>query len=117
MGAFINLTTFDKGKAGHALHFAEVQMERGHPVTIFLNQQSVLFAAKNTPMGAWPMSAKTIREMLADLIKQGAKVIVCKMCAAMQNVDKGDLIKGAEMGNPGLVADTLFDPNYKVVSW
>jgi predicted peroxiredoxin len=117
MGLFINLTSFQKGAAGHALHFANVQMERGHPVTLFLNQQSVLFAAKGTPMGAWPMSGKTIREMLADLMKKGAKVVVCQMCAQMQNVDESDLIKGAKMGNPELVADTFFDPKYQVITW
>jgi hypothetical protein len=33
MGLFVNLTKFQTGQAGHALHMAGKQMERGHPVT------------------------------------------------------------------------------------
>jgi sulfur relay (sulfurtransferase) complex TusBCD TusD component (DsrE family) len=117
MGLFINLTTIGKGQAGHALHFAEKQLKRGHPVTIFLNQKAVLFAAKATPMAPWPMSGKTLREMLGDLIANKAKVIVCQMCAKMQGVKEADLIEGAMLGNPELVADSLFDPSYQVISW
>ena len=51
MGLFINLTMLATVPAGHALHMAEKQMERGHPVTFFLNNQAVLFASKRD--AAW----------------------------------------------------------------
>jgi predicted peroxiredoxin len=117
MGLFINLTSIETGQAGHALLFADKQMGRGHPVTLFLNQKAVLLAAKATPMGPWGASGKSIRETLTELISNGAQVIVCQMCAKMQGLNESDLIEGAKMGNPERVAASLFDPNYQVISW
>lgn len=117
MGLFINLTTFDNGSAGHALHLAGKQMERGHPVTVFLNNKAVLFAAKQAPLGKFHMAGKTVREMLSDAMAKGAKVIVCQMCAKMNGLDPSSFIEGAMLGNPELVAEYLFDPSYQVLSW
>jgi len=117
MGLFVNLTTFGKGPAAHAVHMAGKQMERGHPVTFFLNGKAVLFASKHTPLGKFPMSGKTVRQMLSDAMANGAKVIVCQMCAKMNGLDSADFIDGAMLGNPDLVAEYLFDPTYQVLSW
>lgn len=117
MGLFINLTEIDKGTAGHAMHFAEKMMKRGHPVTLFLNKGAVLFASKSAPHGVFPMAGKTVPEMMQALIKDGAVVIVCKMCAKMRGVDASDFIDGVKLGNPDLVSEYLFDPKYKTISW
>jgi sulfur relay (sulfurtransferase) complex TusBCD TusD component (DsrE family) len=117
MGLFINLTTFEIGRAGHALHFADKQMARGHPVTLFLNDQAVLLAAESTPMAPWSMSGKTLRDMLADLMQAGAKVIVCRMCATLRGVGESDLVSGAMLGNPERVGESLFDPRYQTITW
>ncbi len=117
MGLFVNLTTLENGPAGHALYMAGRQMERGHPVTFFLNNKAALLASKHTPLGRFHMSGKTVREMLADAMARGAKVIVCQMCAKMNGVGSADLIDGAMLGNPELVAEYLFDPSYQVLSW
>ncbi|MGB5452628.1 MAG: DsrE family protein [Sedimenticolaceae bacterium] len=117
MGLFINLTMLATVPAGHALHMAEKQMERGHPVTFFLNNQAVLFASKRTPLGKFHMAGKTVREMLTNAMAKGATVIVCQMCAKMNGLDPSDFIEGAMLGNPELVAEYLFDPSYQVLSW
>jgi sulfur relay (sulfurtransferase) complex TusBCD TusD component (DsrE family) len=116
-GLFINLTTLQTGPAGHAMHFAGTMMERGHPVTVFLNQNAVLFASKSAPQATFAMAGKTIRDMMVELMEKGMKVIVCKMCTKMHGVDPADFIAGAELGNPELVASYLFDPKYKAISW
>ena len=117
MGLFINLTEIDKGPTGHAMHFAGTMMKRGHPVTLFLNKGAILLASKSTPHGIFPMTGKTVPEMMQDLIKDGAVVIVCKMCAKMHGMDPSDLIDGTKLGNPDLVSEYLFDPKYKNISW
>ena len=117
MGLFINLTTAHTGQAGHAAHFAGKMMERGHPVTFFLNHQAVVYASKSAPLARAGMSGKTMRDMLSGLMKKGAKVIVCQMCAKMNGVKKSDLIDGASLGTPELVSSYLFDPKYQVISW
>ena len=117
MGLFINLTTINIGEAGHVVHFAGKMLERGHPVTFFLNHQAVLFVGKRGPQATFRMSGQTLRDMLSEQMKKGAMVIVCQMCAKMNGLTEADLIKGAQMGNPELVSSYLFDPKYKVISW
>jgi len=117
MGLFINLTEGDKGPAAHAMHFASKMMKRGHPVTLFLNNSAVSLASKNAPHGVFPMAGKTVPEMMQDLIKDGAVVIVCKMCAKMHGIKPAGLIDGTKLGNPELISEYLFDPKYKSISW
>jgi predicted peroxiredoxin len=117
MGLFLNLSSMQTGTAGHALHFAGKQMERGHPVTIFLNGPAVLFASKSAPQASFPMAGTTVRAMLEGMVKDGAKLIMCQMCTKMHGMDQSDFIDGAVLGNPELVASSLFDPKYQVISW
>jgi sulfur relay (sulfurtransferase) complex TusBCD TusD component (DsrE family) len=117
MGLFLNLSSIETGVAGHALHFAGKQMERGHPVTVFLNGPAVLFGSKSAPQATFSMAGTTVRDMLDGMVKDGAKLIMCQMCAKMRGMDPSDFIDGAELGNPELVASSLFDPKYQVISW
>lgn len=117
MALFLNLSSIQTGTAGHALHFAGKQMERGHPVTIFLNGPAVLFASKSAPQPSFPMAGKTIRDMLEGMVKDGATLIMCQVCAKMHGMAPSDFIDGAALGNPELVANSLFDPKYHVISW
>lgn len=117
MGLFLNLSSMQTGTAGHALHFAGKQMERGHPVTVFLNGPAVLFASKSAPQASFPMAGTTVREMLEGMVKDGVKLIMCQMCTKMHGMDQSDFINGAVLGNPELVASSLFDPTYQVISW
>jgi predicted peroxiredoxin len=38
-----------------------------------------------------------VREMIADLLKQGAKMVVCPMCAGITGVETDELAPGIEM--------------------
>ena len=44
---FVNLTSDDTHRTAMALSFGKAQIERGHPLTIFLNDKGVLIAAKS----------------------------------------------------------------------
>lgn len=114
-GLFVNLTTVDRGMAGHALVFAGKALKRGHPVAIFLNHKSVLIAAEGVPHPSF--QGKTLAEHLTELATNGAKVIVCQMCMDGHGLTEADLIEGAVRGTPELVHRYLFDPAYKVMSW
>lgn len=117
MGLFVNLTSKDGVKAGHALHFAARQLERGHPVVVFLNNEAVAIAAKSADQASWPPTGESVRALLAGMAGKGAKVVVCQACMALQKIAETDLIDGAVKGNPDLVGGYLFDPAYQVISW
>jgi sulfur relay (sulfurtransferase) complex TusBCD TusD component (DsrE family) len=85
----INLTSNDTHRVRMALSFARIYQERGHPVTIFLNDRAVYVAAKKNGT-KFAEQQKT----LAVLTEQGAVVLVCPMCMKQYGVQESDLLPG-----------------------
>jgi hypothetical protein len=69
---FVNLTTDEGHRANMAFTFSKAVLERGHPVTIWLNDKGVLLASK-VHGGKFADQQKT----LAEMISKGVTVIVC----------------------------------------
>lgn len=116
-GLFINLHTDNYKYAMHAFHFAGKQLEKGHPVVVFLNGSATDIAVETSEYAIKEMNGKTPYKMLEHQMSKGLKVIVCQYCMKMHKIEKSALIKGAEVGNPDLVGKYLYDPSYKVISW
>jgi len=103
---FISLSGDGANKVGHVLHFAGLQMSRGHPVTIWLNEGGIFLASKkHTEKHA------ARQKELADLMSKGASVLVCQYCMKQLDVAESDLLPGFKMGNPDLVGGALFKDN------
>jgi sulfur relay (sulfurtransferase) complex TusBCD TusD component (DsrE family) len=109
---FINLTTDEPHRAGMAMTFGLHQHENGHPLTIFLNDKSVLIGAKSQ---AGKFAAQ--QKMLAELMNKGAVVLVCPMCMKHYGVAEADLLPGLQVSNRKLSGDALFRDNTKSMSW
>lgn len=95
-----------------AITFGKRQMERGHPLTIFLNDRAVMVADRGN--GERFSNHQTT---LADLIKQGATVLVCPMCMQHFGVKREDLIDDVQISNPELTGAALFKPGTQTLSW
>ena len=94
---FVNLTTDDSHRANMAITFGQNQLERGHPLTIFLNDKGVLIGSKaNT--AKFPSHQKA----LGELMNKGAVVLICPMCMKHYGVKEADLLPGLKVGNPEL---------------
>ncbi len=109
---FINLTSDDAHRARMALSFGSNQLERGHPLTVFLNDKAVYIGSK--------ANATTFAEhqkKLGELMGKGAAVIVCPLCMKHYGVAEGDLIDGLQVGNPDLTGAALFKDDTKTLSW
>ena len=115
---FVNLTSDEMNRAAMAIGFGtKVRKQKKIPVTIFLNVDGVRIADKNLPSHKHA-NGKSLKEMLADFIKDGGRVIVCPMC--MKNVggmSKGDLINGVEVGGPDVTWPALFAEDTTVLSY
>ena len=115
---FVNITSDDINKAAMAIGFStKVRMEKKIPVTIFLNVEGVRIADKNIPAHKHS-TGKSLKEMLADFMQAGGKVIVCPMC--MKNVgglSKDDLIDGVVVGGSDVTWPALFAENTTVLSY
>lgn len=109
---FINLTTDDGHRATMALNFGAKQLERGHPVTVFLNDRGAMLGSR-TKVAEFAAQ----QQLIDGLLAKGATVIACPMCMKHHGVDPADLLPGIQTGNPDLTGDALFQDNTKTLSW
>ncbi|WP_428560898.1 MAG: DsrE family protein [Solidesulfovibrio sp. DCME] len=109
---FINLTSEDGHRSLMALGFGKAQMERGHSLTVWMNDKAVMMAsAKNKAQ------FREQQELIAEIIAKGAQVLVCPFCSKTFGVNEADLIQGTRMGNPETTGEALFQDNTKTLSW
>jgi predicted peroxiredoxin len=109
---FVNLISGPTShRADMALTFSDLVLKRGHPVTIFLNDEGVKLAAKSDA------GAAKGRDALGKLMKAGATVIACPYCMKHYGVKESDLLEGVKVGNPELTQGELFKPNTRTLTW
>ncbi len=109
---FVNLTTDDLHRANMGITFAKNQLERGHPLTIFLNDKGVLVGSKtNTAKFA------EHQKLLSDLMGKGATVLICPMCMKHYGVKEADLLPGLKIGSPEVTGAAVFKDNTKSLTW
>ena len=109
---FVNMTTDDSHRANMGIAFGKSQLERGHPLTIFLNDKGVLIGSK--------VNSKTFadhQKSLGELMGKGATVLICPMCMKQYGVKETDLLPGLKVGNPELTGGALFKDNTKTLTW
>jgi sulfur relay (sulfurtransferase) complex TusBCD TusD component (DsrE family) len=109
---FINLTTDDPHRASMGIIFGKNQLERGHPLTIFLNDRGVFVGSK-----AHATRFGEHQATLAALLEKGAQVLVCPMCMKHYGVSDVELIPGAQVGNPELTGNALFQDGAQSLTW
>jgi sulfur relay (sulfurtransferase) complex TusBCD TusD component (DsrE family) len=109
---FINLTTDDSHRANMAIAFGKAQQERGHPLTIYLNDRAVQLVS--TAHGSHFAEQQ---KALADVAGKGATVIVCPMCMKHYGVGESQLLPIAKVGNPDLTGAALFRDGTQTLSW
>ena len=109
---FVNLTTDDAHRAGMGISFGKNQLERGHPLTIFLNDKGVFIASKaNTSM------FRDQQKLLSEVMNKGGVVLICPMCMKHYGIKESDLLPGLKVGNPELTGAALFKDNTKTLTW
>ena len=109
---FVNLTTDDSHRANMGISFGKNQLERGHSLTIFLNDKGVFIGSKvNSEIFAHHQKA------LGELMSKGATVLICPMCMKHYGIKEADLLPGLKVGNPELTGSMLFKENTKTLSW
>lgn len=69
IGLYVNLSTDDTVKAGHAFAHAGKLMQRGHAVTYFLNGKAALIAVKGAPQASF--KGKSLQDWLKTQISNG----------------------------------------------
>jgi sulfur relay (sulfurtransferase) complex TusBCD TusD component (DsrE family) len=109
---FVNLTTDEPHRANMGITFGKNQAERGHSLTIFLNDRGVLIGSK---ANAAKFAAH--QKTLSELMSKGAVVLICPMCMKQYGVKDSDLLPGLKIGNPELLDAALFKGSTKTLTW
>lgn len=109
---FVNMTTDDAHRANMAISFGKAQMERGHPLTVFLNDKGVFVGSK-----AHAEKYGEHQKILVDLMGKGATVIACPLCMKHYAIESTDLLTGIQVGKPELTGGALFKGDTKTMTW
>ena len=109
---FINLTSDDSHRALMAISFGQAQMERGHALTVYLNDKAVLVASKKNAA-----QFAEQQKLLSGIAAKGGTVLVCPMCSKKFGVAEADFITGAKLTSPDITGPALFKDNTKTLSW
>jgi sulfur relay (sulfurtransferase) complex TusBCD TusD component (DsrE family) len=109
---FVNLTTDEPHRASMGLSLGRNMLERGHPLTIFLNDKGVLIGSK-----ANAARFASHQKALGELMGKGATVLICPMCMEHYGVKEADVLPGVKVGNPQVTGDALFKDNTKTLTW
>lgn len=109
---FINLTTDDSHAASMAITFGKNQMDRGHPLTIFLNDKAVFVGSKTNGT-----KYSKQQQMLTEVMGKGAVVLACPMCMGHHAVKEGDLLQGIKVSNPETTGNALFKDKTVTMTW
>lgn len=109
---FINQTSDDPHRVTMALSFGMKQLDRGHPLTVFLNDKGVYVGAKANADKCAEQQAT-----IAALLKKGAVVFICPMCMEHFGIQKADLIPGLTVSDPDAIGEYLYKPNTQTLSW
>lgn len=106
---FVNLTTDEPHRANMAMTFSKRILEGGHPVTVWLNDRGVFLASRqHNDQFADQQKA------LADLMDNGANVIICPFCAAHYEVDLDNIVDGIQTGGADV---PLFQEGTRTLTW
>ena len=109
---FVNLTTDEAFRTMMAMRFSKSLFERGHPLTIFLNDRGILLASK-----AREAEYADQQKLLSELLSKGTVVIACPQCLKRFDIPEGDLLPGIQVGSPSLTGGALFKDGTRTLSW
>jgi sulfur relay (sulfurtransferase) complex TusBCD TusD component (DsrE family) len=109
---FINLSTDEAHRAAAGLTFGLHQQQGGHPLTLFLNDKGVLLGSK-AHSGRYAAQ----QAMLAELLQQGATVLVAPLSMKHHGVSESDLMPGLQISNRKLTGEALFREHTRTLSW
>ncbi len=109
---FINLTTDDPHRANMAITFGRNQLERGHPLTVFLNDRGV-FVGTRAEAARFGEHQKALTELMA----KGAVVLICPMCSKHYGIKDAEVLPGIKTGNAELTGGALFRDNTRALTW
>ncbi len=88
----INLTSYTTPESRKAIDYAKAELQKGRPVIIYLEEGSVMVAAKSNAK-----QFKDQQQHLTELMKNGAIVAACPHCLKRYKISDSDLLPGIQI--------------------
>jgi len=111
------MTTGDSWRGATGLEFARAMLKIGHPVAVFLNLDAVRLALRTGEQEKKASMPQVPREIIADLIRDGAIVLICQPCLSEFGFKLDDIVPGVQLGSPGYLENFVFADNVRTLSW
>ena len=108
---FVNITSDKEHRTLMAVQFSAKMQEKGHPLTVYLNDEGVKLASKNNKQYA------QFQSKLLEAMQKGATVYICPMCMQEYKIEGNTLIEGLKIGNANLLESAVFAEDTKIMSW
>lgn len=103
----INTNKIRPGGMGLTIAYASTKFE-GKP-TVFLGVDGLDLAKKRGKQDIFPPIKMKPRQIIAEILKKGGRVMVCSMCASAQGITKSDLMDGVEIIDAGTLFTEMFE--------
>jgi len=113
----IHMTTGESWRGAMGLEFAQAMLKIGHPVAVFLNLDAVKLAVRTGEQEKKPSMQRVPREIIADLIREGAIVLICQPCLAEFGLRLDNIVPGVQLSRPGYLENFVFADNVRTLTW
>lgn len=115
---FIMSKGFEKaGSAVRAMQFASIMAQQGHPVVVFLIDDSIHWAQLGMAEGIRAATGEHMKDLIDGLMDAKAPIHVCKACADKRLIGPDDLIEGAVISPAPVLVNMMASPDYKVFTF
>ena len=113
----VHMTSADTWRGAMGLEFAQAMLKSGHPVAVFLNLDAVKLAVRTGEQEQKPSMRQIPRELVAELIRGGAVVLVCQPCLQEFGLKLDDVVPGVQVSRPGYLENFVFADNVRTLTW
>jgi predicted peroxiredoxin len=113
----IHMTTGETWRGAMGLEFAQAMLKSGHPVAVFLNLDAVKLAVRTGEQEKKPSMAQIPRDIIADLIRDGAIVLVCQPCLQEFGLKLDSVVPGVQVARSGYLENFVFADNVRTLTW
>jgi predicted peroxiredoxin len=113
----LHMTTGESWRGATGLEFAQAMLKIGHPVAVFLNLDAVRLALRTGAQEKKASMPQVPRDIIADLIRGGAVVMICQPCLAELGLKLDDVVPGVQLGSPGYLENFIFADNVRTLTW
>jgi predicted peroxiredoxin len=113
----LHMTSGDPWRGATGLDFAQTMLKSGHPVAVYLNLDAVKLALRSGEQDKKPSMRLLPRELIAELVRDGAIVLICEPCLVEFGLKLDQVVPGVQIVRPGYLENFVFADNVRTLTW